>query len=91
MRKSGQMLGALIVLNLVLLLGLMVSGAPAQGVGAPPGGDYMMVAGEADGVPDVSVVYILERNSGRLGAVYYFAQTDDFKALDARSITDDLR
>ena len=91
-RKS---LGALVALNVVLLLALVVvtlaPGQVAQAQGFAAQG-YIMVAGEAKNVPQGrKVIYITEISSARMVAVIFNSTNDEFEWVAGRELAQDLK
>ena len=88
-------LAALIVLNVVLLAGLVVTFVapgpqPAQ---AQFGGgqQFTMIAGASSGGNDQAAVYILDLSSGRLAAVRFNSANNEFMGdVAGRVIADDI-
>lgn len=87
-RKS---LGALIVLNLVLLLGLAAVTVPTQPADAQVrrGSAYIMIAGQATGRNSQNAVYITELNSGKMAVMFFNGANDQVEWIDGRDLTKD--
>lgn len=84
-------LGALIVLNLVLLIGLAVVSVPDSAHAQLRGNrDYLMIAGEVTGRRNQNAVYITELNSARMIALFFNASNKKVQYMAARSLTEDM-
>lgn len=89
-----QSLGALVALNVVLLIALVLAALapvrPAQAQFNQQG--YIMLAGEAKSVPlGRKVIYITEISSARMVACVYDSQKEEFDWLAGRELTQDLK
>lgn len=89
---NGKSLTALIVLNVVLLGGLLLTAAsePAYAAGARSG-DYAMIAGETRGRTGEEVIYIIEQRSSRMAALIYRSANQTWETLGGRIIANDIR
>ncbi|MEX0775738.1 MAG: hypothetical protein WD042_08510 [Phycisphaeraceae bacterium] len=90
-----QSLGALIALNVVLLLALLVvtfTGAqPAQAqLGGGPG-PFLMIAGEVTGRQNQAVVYITDLKSARVVAMIFNSSNNELTTLDFRDLATDVQ
>ena len=89
-----QSLGALVALNIVLLLALVVvSLTPAKVNAQPFGGgaaQYVMLAGEVTGQKNMNAIYITELVSARMIVVMFNGGNKDFKAIAARELKTDV-
>jgi hypothetical protein len=88
-------LGALIVLNLMLLAAVVVvnltpAPAAAQGLGGGRG-NYIMIAGSVPGRSNQSAVYVVELNSARMMVVFFNASTNSFEFVAGRDVYNDAR
>ena len=88
-------LGALIALNLVLLVALAVvnfTSQPVHGQGfAGGGGDYVMLAGSVTWRSDQQMVYIIELRSAKMVAVMFNSNTNELELIDWRDVTADAQ
>jgi hypothetical protein len=87
-------LGALIVLNAVLLAALAVltfspPQATAQGFGARS--DYLMIPGFAQGRSNQEAVYIFELRSSKMVALFFNAARSEIEYIAARDIAGDVQ
>ncbi len=84
-------LGALITLNVVLLVALVLSShvpqATAQAFGGP---QYRMIAGKTAGRSGQSVVYITDLASTKMVAVIFNSANNTLSPLDGRVLKDDM-
>ena len=87
-RKS---LGALIVLNLVLLLGLAAVTVPTPQAEAQVrrGSAYIMIAGQVTGRDSQNAVYITELNSGKMAAMFFNGANEKVEWIAGRDLTKD--
>ncbi len=88
-----QSLGALIVLNVVLLAALVVAmltppRAQALGLG---GRQYTMVAGAVTGRKDVSAIYIIDLSTSRLIALTFNTADGSITSAGGRDLVADAR
>ena len=89
-RKTLKML---IVVNLVLLVGLAVTGYRPQPAAAQLGGrgDYLIVSGEVVGLrKDRHAVFVLDVSNQKLAAFTFDSRTDKIEVIGTRLINDDL-
>lgn len=87
-------LTALIALNLALLVAISVTTlvpAPAQAQMRGRKADYLMVAGEAVGRPNDSLVYILDTQSAKMVVVLVSSATKDLQVIDRRELGQDFK
>lgn len=87
-------LGALIVLNAVLLAGLAVltftpAPATAQGFGARS--EYLMIPGFAQGRAQQEAVYIFELKSSKVVGLFFNASRGEIEYIAARDIAGDVQ
>lgn len=87
-------LGALVVLNLVLLAAvLVVSLTPtpvsAQGLGGR-GGNFVMIAGQVKGREQQAGIYILDLNRAIIHWVFYNSNNQRLDHVASREIAPDL-
>jgi hypothetical protein len=87
-------LGALVVLNVALLIGLALAlvtdgTSEAQAQARRPG-DYVMLAGEAAGRTNQQVVYIIDLQSTRIAAMLFNSSNNQVEILDGRVISTDV-
>jgi hypothetical protein len=89
-------LGALITLNVVLLVALVLvalTDTPpvrAQGLGRGLT-QYTMISGRSrTGREDVAVVYIIELNTSRVAALMFDSRTNQMEIVAGRAIGDDF-
>jgi len=88
-----QSLGALVVLNVVLLAALaVVSVLPgeAQAQARRGRGEYVMIAGKAFGAQDRSIIYILETKKFAMASLVFDGRNKKLEGLDRRDILPDL-
>ena len=88
-----QSLGALVVLNVVLLAALaVVSVLPgeAQAQARRGRGEYVMIAGQAFGAQDRSIIYILEMKGFKMAAVLFDGRKKQLAGIDRRDMLPDL-
>lgn len=85
-------LGALIALNLVLLVALVVVGLTPQPAAAQfaARGDYMMIAGAVAGREAQASVYIIERNTQRMLALMFRSSDNQFEVIAGRDVAGDV-
>jgi hypothetical protein len=84
-------LGALIALNVALLIAVVVvSLSPKAQAAAAGRGTYTMIAGITTWSAPKAVIYIMDTNSMTVGAVLYDSSQDTFKVMDRRDIVDDM-
>ncbi len=88
-----RMLVTLIVVNVLLLGGLLLSvlTEPAHGQAAPGRrGDFVMVAGMGSGRSQ-QVVYLLDMRSSRMAALLVTSSDQRFQVLDIRDLEQDTQ
>ena len=89
-----QTLGALVTLNVVLLVALAVTLLlPPAASGQPAGrgrGEYVMIAGEVGGRQGQQVVYIIETKSQKMAAVIFNSADKSLTVLDTRDLAKDI-
>ena len=88
-------LAALIVLNVVLFAGLVVTflgPAPREASAQFGGGQqYTMIAGTVSGGADQAAVYIMDISTGRLAAVRFNSANSKFEGgVAGRAIAEDI-
>ena len=90
---SKRSVGALLVINVVLLTALAVVSLTTQPAQAQLGmrGDYAMIAGQVQGNANVSVVYILDLKSQRIAAITFDSRTKKLQTIAGREVQNDLR
>jgi hypothetical protein len=86
-------LGALVALNVVLLMALIIvsltpSRTQAQLGGA--GGNYVMLAGEVTGQKNMNAIYITELTSAKMIVVMFNGGNEKFEAIAARELKQDV-
>jgi hypothetical protein len=85
-------LGALVALNIALLVALAVVALVPQPAAAQAGfvrSQYITVAGDASGRQE-QAIYVIEINTGKIAALIYNSGNKSLDAIDGRSILDDL-
>ena len=84
-------LGALIVLNAVLLAGLAVVSVPVQEADAQfvAGRDYVMISGQASGRESQNAVYIVEQTTARMIALFFNSANNTVQYIAARDLSGD--
>lgn len=87
-------LGALVALNVVLLMALVVvsltpSRAQAQLGGAA--GNYVMLAGEVTGQRNMNAVYITELTTARMVVVMFNGGNEKLEVISARDLKADVK
>lgn len=82
----------LVVLNVALLVGLLLSGGPQPQAQAQFGGgpNFMMIAGETV-ANDRDVVYVFEATSGELRAIQYSSADNELRVIARRSVARDVQ
>jgi hypothetical protein len=86
-------LGALVTLNLALLVALLVAvltPPPAQAQAARGRGEYVMISGDVAGRSGQQVVYILELKNQHIAAVFYNSADNTLTLVDTHSLAKDL-
>lgn len=84
-------LGALVALNIVLLVGLVfVSLSPEPAYGQVKRAEYIMVAGNATGRSQQAAVFVIELNTSRMVAFFFNAADNRIDIIDARDMTQDM-
>lgn len=85
-------LTALVVLNVMLLVGLLLTGGPERTAQAQFGGapNFLMIAGEID-VNDRDAIYLFEATSGELRVIQYSSNDDEVTAVARRNIARDVQ
>ena len=88
-------LGVLVALNLALLVGVLVVSlspdpAAAQGFRGR-GGNYFMIAGQVEGLPQQAGVYILNLQDGELYWLLYNSDNDRLEVIAGRDVATDLK
>jgi|GEM_PF-1514107 len=89
-------------LSVLIALNIAISAAlagtffmPAQDAEAQAFGttkrSFTMIAGQATGRPQNSVIYVIDANSGDMVATFYNSATNTFEGLGARSVAEDMR
>ena len=88
-------LGALVALNLVLLFGVLVVSLTPGPAGAQGfkgrGGNYFMIAGQVEGLPQQAGIYILNLDAGELYWLLYNSDNDRLEPVSARDVATDLK
>ena len=86
-------LAALLLLNVVLLAGVIVTAftpTPAQAqIGA--GGQYLMISGRIQQRDQQAAVYVLNMQTGQVAAVMFNGSTEQFEPISRRNINQDLQ
>ena len=84
-------LGALIVLNLVLVVAIAVVSLSPQPAAAQLGGinDYVMIAGQVSDRNNQNVVYIVQTNTQRMIAVIFNSSNNTFDVIAGRDLAND--
>lgn len=82
----------LVVLNLALLVGLVLTGGPQPAARAQFGGgpSFMMIAAQ-NSVNNRDIIYVMETNSGELRAIQYSSADGRLLAVGQRSVGRDAR
>lgn len=86
-------LAALIVLNVALLAGVAVSllaPAPAAAQFAG-GGQYLMIAGQAPGRENQSLVYIIDMRSSAIVTLMVNTANNNVEVIAGRRVAEDMR
>ena len=85
-------LGALIALNIALLVGLLAAVlSPQQASGQNfVKAQYLMIAGNIQARDQQAMVYIIEMNSGRMAAVLFNSANKNLDVVDGRILANDL-
>lgn len=87
-------LGALIALNVVLVVALAVvhlTSPPVNAQAFGGAGDYAMLAGSVKGRTQQDIVYIVELTTARMVAVMFNSNTNELEVLAARDVTRDTQ
>jgi len=86
-------LGALVVLNLVLVIALAVVSLSPQPAEAQFGGgsNYIMIAGEITGRTNQNAVYIVETQSARMISVLFNSSNKTFQVIAGCDLAADAR
>ncbi len=86
-------LGALIALNLVLVIALAMVSLTAQPAAAQFGGgsDYIMISGQVTGRQSQNVVYVVETNSARMIALFFNSANNQLSVIAGRDLGRDSR
>ncbi len=86
-------LGALIALNLVLVIALAMVSLTAQPAAAQFGGgsDYIMISGRVTGRQSQNVVYVVETNSARMIALFFNSANNQLSVIGGRDLGRDSR
>lgn len=89
---SKRSLGALVVLNLVLLVGLAVVSTPTQTAHAQfgAGANYLMISGPSSDRKSQDAIYILELKSARMIAMFVNTSNDKVEYIASREIARDV-
>ncbi len=92
--NTKKSLTALIVLNVALILGIAIvtlSPNPQPALAQLGGGStYTMLAGEATGVTQEQVVYIVDTRSYRVAAITFNSGTTQFRDIAGRELLADF-
>jgi hypothetical protein len=84
-------LGALIALNLVLLLGLIVvTLSPQPAYGQLKRAEYLMISGSLTRQSQFEAIFIIELSTQRMLAFFYSGGDDRIDLIDRRELTADL-
>lgn len=87
-----QSLGALIALNIVLLLALVLSSiSPQPAYAQLRGADYMMLPGTVNGRNGQSAIYVLDLQTSRVIGLFFNTGNNQFELIDGRDITQDVQ
>ena len=87
-------LGALLVINAALIVGLVVvPGAPqaaeGQAIGTPK--NYKMIAGSIPQINDrYDAIYIIEQDTGRAAGLFYDSAGNDWQVIQGSVIGEDI-
>jgi len=86
-------LGALLALNVVLLVTLAIVSLTAQPAAAQFGmrGDYIMIAGEVAARSNQAAVYILDLKSQKMAAIMFDSRSKKLQAIAGRVVSNDMR
>ncbi len=90
---NGKTLSALVALNLALLVAVLVTSfapAPVEAQTRGRKADYVMVAGEAIGRPNDSLVYIIDTQSAKTVVVLVNSGTKDLQVIERRDMANDF-
>ncbi|MFW5682848.1 MAG: hypothetical protein ACOC1G_07570 [Phycisphaeraceae bacterium] len=89
---TAKTLTALVVLNVALLAGLLLTGGPQRTAQAQFGGapNFLMIAGEVRG-SDRDAVYLFEATSGELRVIQYSSADDRLNPIARRNIARDVQ
>lgn len=86
-------LGALIALNVVLLVAIFVTALTPQPAKAQVGlgkAQYLMVSGDVTGRAQQAAVYVIEVNSSNMVAVFFNGSNGKIELMGSRSLAQDL-
>ena len=86
-------LGALLVINAALIVGLVVvPGAPqpadGQALGTPR--DYKMIAGVAQGRDRTDAIFIIEQTTTRAAGLFYDSGGNNWEVMQGSVIAEDI-
>ena len=85
-------LGALIALNVCLLVALvMVTFTPEKAKAQIGGSSYIMIAGQAVGQTNQNAVYIIETSTARMVSLMFNGGNKKIKIIAGRKLSDDFR
>jgi len=87
-------LGALVALNIVLLVALAVVSISPQPANAQVGlrqSEFIMVSGIVRGRQQQAVVYIIDLSTGQMVAIFHDANTGKSSFIAARNMASDTR
>ena len=87
-------LGALVALNLVLLVALAVvtiSPQPAEAQVGLRQSEYIMVSGVVRGRAQQAVVYIIDLSTGQMAAIFHDANTGKSQFIAGRNMSMDAK
>lgn len=85
-------LGALVALNVCLLVALvMVSLTPEKAEAQIGGSSYIMIAGQVVGRQNENAVYIIETSTARMVSILFNGGNKKLEVIAGRELRDDFR
>jgi len=89
---SKRSLGALIVLNLVLFIGLAVVSLPTEPARAQFGGgpNYLMISGQTVGRDSQDAVYVAELSTAKVVALFINTANNTIEVVAGRDVRGDF-
>lgn len=90
---NARSLAALILLNVVLLAGLVVTVFSPQPAAAQfaGGSQYLMIAGDVTGREQQAAVYIINLQTSQMAAVMFNTANNNLEVVAGRTVGEDLR